>query len=104
MIRAYLFDLGGTLVDYSVGRWPAMFRRSMGAAYQFLVLPQKEQHPKTPIPSAEVSHALRSRPGWHLMPFAYRIGIGLRRMIRSISPHTLPQLAEALTRPVLSTG
>ncbi|MDP6379733.1 MAG: HAD family hydrolase, partial [Phycisphaerae bacterium] len=26
------------------------------------------------------------------------------RVIRSISAHTLPQLAEALTRPVLSTG
>jgi putative hydrolase of the HAD superfamily len=102
-IEAVLFDMGGTLVDYPLPSSPAMVARCLNGAIAFLVRPEEElplRAASIPGPEA-VRH--RRRPGADT-PVAHRAMTGLRRIIRSVSGRTLPQMAEACVRPVLARG
>jgi FMN phosphatase YigB (HAD superfamily) len=103
-IEAVLFDLGGTLVDYPVPRWPTMVGQCARGVYGYLVQPENQRPPPAAaVPGPAEAHARRpaSRPDTAL---AHRIMMGLRRMVRSLSGRTLPRIAEACARPLVAPG
>jgi len=103
-IEAVLFDLGGTLVDYPVPRWPTMAAQCAQGVYDFLVRPESERPPPAAwVPGPAEAHAQR-RPALPDSALAHHIMIGLRRMVRSLSGRTLPRIAEACARPLVAPG
>jgi HAD superfamily hydrolase (TIGR01509 family) len=103
-IQVILFDMGGTLVEYPLPRWPVMIGRSLRAALRFLF----RSHHDLPPPVAEVpppaeASARRSRAGPDTAAL-HRATVGLRRVVRAVSGRTLPRIAEVCTRPLLSEG
>jgi FMN phosphatase YigB (HAD superfamily) len=103
-VEAVLFDMGGTLVDYPLPSRPALAVRCVRGAISFLVRPEAELLPPAArLPSPEVAHGRRRRAGPETA-LAHRAAIALRRVIRAVSGHTLPQMAEACLRPIVIEG
>lgn len=103
-IEAVLFDMGGTLVDYPLPSPPAIVARCLHGAISFLVQSEEDLPPRAAaVPGPDTAHRLR-RPAAPDAPIAHRAMTGLRRIIRSVSGQTLPQMAEACVRPVLAKG
>jgi FMN phosphatase YigB (HAD superfamily) len=103
-IQAVLFDLGGTLVDYPVPRWPVMVRQCAGGVYGYFMHSESRRPPPAAVvPDADEAHARRpTAPPDAPMP--HRAMIALRRVIRSLSGRTLPRIAEACARPLVAPG
>jgi FMN phosphatase YigB (HAD superfamily) len=103
-IEAVLFDLGGTLVDYPVPKWPTMVGQCASGVYGYLVKPESQRPPPAAaVPGPAEAHARRppARPDTAL---PHRVMTGLRRMVRSLSGRTLPRIAEACARPLVAPG
>jgi FMN phosphatase YigB (HAD superfamily) len=103
-IEAVLFDLGGTLVDYPVPRWPTMAAQCVHGMYGYMVRPESERPPQAAsVPGPAEANAQR-QPAAPDSALAHRIMIGLRRVVRSLSGRTLPRIAEACARPLVAPG
>jgi putative hydrolase of the HAD superfamily len=103
-IEAVLFDLGGTLVDYPVPRWPTMATQCLRGVYGCLVRPESERPPPAfAVPGPAEANAQR-RPAPPDSALAHRVMMGLRRVVRSLSGRTLPRIAEACARPLVAPG
>jgi FMN phosphatase YigB (HAD superfamily) len=103
-IDVVLFDLGGTLVDYPIPRWPVMVGQCAHAVYDYLVSDEgRRRAPPSDVPDPAEAHARRPRalPG---AAWPHRVMMALRRVVRSLSGRTLPRLAEACARPVIAPG
>lgn len=103
-VDAVLFDMGGTLVDYPLPSPPALVARCLRGAFSFLVRPEGERlPPAATVPAPEVARRRRRRAGPETA-IAHRAAIAMRRMIRAVSGQTLPQIAEACLRPIVTDG
>jgi putative hydrolase of the HAD superfamily len=103
-MQAVLFDLGGTLVEYSLPAWPTLLAQSIDALYAFLVRPEADLlPPAAEIPAPDRAAALRSTAGPDTA-LPHRITVALRRMVRAASGRTLPRMAEACARPAMAGG
>ncbi len=103
-VKAVLFDLGGTLVEYAVPSWPAALGQCVDAVYGFLIRPEEERFPPAAsVPPPDEAHARRG-PARPDTPLPHRITMALRRMVRGASGRTLPAIAEACARPLMATG
>jgi putative hydrolase of the HAD superfamily len=101
-VQFILFDMGGTLVDYPVPSWPVAIGRCLEGMYGFMVRPEKELLP----PAAAMAAHDGARPH-HTPPppdtaLPHRATMALRRMVRSLSNRTLPRMAEACARTLVS--
>lgn len=96
--------MGGTLVDYPLPSPPALVARCLRGAFSFLVRPEGERlPPAATVPAPEVARRRRRRAGPETA-IAHRAAIAMRRMIRAVSGQTLPQIAEACLRPIVTDG
>lgn len=103
-IRAVLFDMGDTLVEYPLPGWPVLMGRAADALYAAVVRPPEEHlPPAADLPPPREASARRSRAGPETA-LLHRATVGLRRVIRAASGRTLPHLAEACARAVLAEG
>jgi putative hydrolase of the HAD superfamily len=101
-VQFILFDMGGTLVDYPIPSWPVALGRCLEGMYGFMVRPEKELLP----PAAAMSDRGDAHPR-HTPPppdtaLPHRATMALRRMVRSLSSRTLPRMAEACARTLVS--
>jgi putative hydrolase of the HAD superfamily len=102
-IRAVLFDMGDTLVEYPLPGWPTLVGQAIDALYTALVRPEELPPPAADLPGPEEASAHRS-PAGPETALLHRATVGLRRVIRAVSGRTLPRMAEACARPAMAQG
>ena len=103
-IQAVLFDMGGTLIDYPIPTWPVMVSQCAQGVYGYVVQPDRQQPgPATRVPDPEEARLRRHAPSPDTAAL-HRLMMGLRRIVRSLSGHTLPRMAEACARPLIAPG
>lgn len=103
-IEAVLFDMGGTLIDYPVPRWPVAAGRCVQGIVSGLLLGNESSFPRAAAVPGPEDAPSRRRPRRPDAALAYRITMALRRVVRSISGLTLPTLGEMCTRPLMAKG
>ncbi len=103
-VEVVLFDMGGTLIEYPLPRWPTMIARSLRAAFRFVFRTQRDlPPPAADVPPPDQASARRS-PAGPDTALLHRATVGLRRVVRALSGRTLPRIAEVCARPILAEG
>ncbi len=102
-VQGVLFDLGGTLVDYPIPRWPTVIRLCAKGVYLRAFRPGDEPPPAASLPPPKEAGRLRS-PAPPTTALPHRMTVALRRIIRGASGRTLPRVAERCMRPLLARG
>lgn len=103
-IEAVLFDLGGTLAHYPVPSLPVVVGRCVkGAITGLLVGAEGESPPAAAVPGPEEARARRRAPRPD-SPLPHRVTTAVRRMVRSLSGRTLPNIGEMCARPLMAKG
>ena len=101
-IEAVLFDLGGTLAHYPVPSLPVVVGRCVkGAVTGMLVGSEGDSPPAANVPGPEEAQARRRAPRPD-SPLPHRIAAAVRRMVRSLSGRTLPNMGEMCARPLMA--
>jgi len=103
-IEAVLFDLGGTLAQYPVPSLPVMAGRcAKGLVRGVLFGFEATLPPAASVPGPEEAQARRRAPRPD-SPLPHRVTAALRRMVRSLSGRTLPNMGEMCARPLMAKG
>lgn len=103
-IEAVLFDLGGTLVDYPVPSWPVLAGRCVRGVFSGMVVGAEGRlPPATEVPGPDEAQSRRRAPRPDT-PVVHRIMAALRRVVRSVSGRTLPNMGEMCFRPLMARG
>jgi len=101
-IEAVLFDLGGTLAHYPVPSLPLVVGRCVkGAVTGILVGSEGNSPVAANVPGPEEAQARRRAPRPD-SPLPHRVAAALRRMVRSLSGRTLPNMGEMCARPLMA--